>query len=72
MSFLGVNGLHIVRVLSRVVMVSDQDYGSVQMGKEVLTKVLKVAKGMHHKSFHVMKANAYLVQFWLSISLKER
>ena len=67
----GVNGLHIVHVLYPVAMVRDQDFDSVQMVKVELIKMLKVVKETQSKSFHVMKANAYLVQPWLLIQLKE-
>ena len=51
------NGLLIVRALSLAEMVKDQGFVSVQMVKEVLTKVLKDVKVMHPKSFLVMKVN---------------
>ena len=52
-------------------MVRDPDFDSVPMVKVEQIKMLKVVKDTQPKSLPVMKANAYLVQLWLLIQLKE-
>ena len=52
-------------------MARDPDFDSVPMVKVEQIKMLKVVKDTQPKSFPVTKANAYLVQLWLLIQLKE-